>query len=138
MRKPLLLLAMLGLGIAKVQAALILYEPFNYSNFGSPVSSNTPANWSYGGSGANDTILIGGSLSYPGLRLSSGNSVTNGGVGPGVRRLLGSTVSSDAIYFSGLFRMASAGFGVWNGAATQVGALTAPDNTSFRLQVSPA
>jgi hypothetical protein len=44
-------------------------------------------------------------------------------------------VGTDAIYFSGLFRIGSAGFGVWNGAASQVGALTAPDNTSFRLQV---
>src|SRR5262249_10631041 len=28
---------------------LLLYEPFDYPNIGGPVSSNTPANWAYGG-----------------------------------------------------------------------------------------
>jgi len=39
------------------------------------------------------------------------------------------------LYFSALFRINDSGFGTWNGASTQVGALTANDSTSFRLQV---
>src|SRR5262249_48342406 len=73
---------------------LFLYEPFDYPNVGSPVSSNTPANWAYGGTGANDLNVAPGNLSYPGLALSLGNSVTNGGAGLGVRRLLGTAVST--------------------------------------------
>src|SRR2546425_7630893 len=33
---------------------LILYEPFDYTNIGSPVSSNTPANWTFNGNAQND------------------------------------------------------------------------------------
>jgi hypothetical protein len=113
----------------------LLYEPFDYSNIGGPVSSNTPANWAYIGSGANDFNLTSGSLSYPGLAPSVGNSATNGGAGLGVRRLIGTSFGSGEVYFSALFRMNDPGFGAWNGAASQVGALTAPDNTTFRLQV---
>jgi hypothetical protein len=105
MKSLLLSLVISGLSLAKLQATLILYEPFDYSNLGGPVSSNTPANWSYGGSGQNDLRVMIGSLSYAGLQASTGNSVTNGGAGLGVRRLLGSTVSSDTLYFSGLFRI---------------------------------
>jgi hypothetical protein len=114
---------------------LILYEPFAYTNLGGPVSSNTPVNWSFGGTGANDLSVVSGSLSTPGLRPSTGNSVTNGGVGLGVRRLFGSNVNSGALYFSALLRINNPGFGAWNGAASQVGALTATDNASFRLAV---
>ncbi len=114
---------------------LFLYEPFDYPNIGGPVSSNTPANWAYGGAGANDLNVSAGSLWYPGLAQPVGNSVTNGGVGLGVRRLLGTSVNSGVLYFSALFRMNDLGFGAWNGAASQVGALTANDSTSFRLQV---
>jgi len=109
-----------------------LYEPFDYSNIGGPVSSNTPANWTYGGSGANDLSVISGSLSYTGLAASIGNSVTNGGAGLGVRRLFGTNLSSGAVYFSALFRINNLGYGAWAGASTYAGALTAPDNTSFR------
>jgi hypothetical protein len=52
-----------------------------------------------------------------------------------VRRLLGTSVNSGVLYFSALFRMNDLGFGTWNGASSQVGALTANDSTSFRLQV---
>jgi hypothetical protein len=114
---------------------VILYEPFNYSNIGMPVSSNTPANWTFNGSGANDLSIAAGNLSYPGLASSSGNSVTNGGPGLGVRRLFGSSVNNGALYFSGLFRINNLGYGLWNGAAAQVGALAATDNTTFRLAV---
>ncbi len=112
-----------------------LYEPFDYVNIGSPVSSNTPANWTYGGSGANDSSLVSGNLSYPGLADSIGNSVTNGGAGLGVRRLFGTNLSSGKIYFSALFRINDLGFGAWSGAGSIIGALAATDNTSFRLQV---
>lgn len=115
--------------------ALLLYEPFNYTNIGSPVTSNTPANWALNGTGADDLNVAGGSLSYPGLAISMGNSVTNGGAGQGTRRLVGASVSSGTLCMSALFRITGLGFGAWNGQATQVGALTAPDNTSFRLQV---
>jgi hypothetical protein len=118
---------------------LILYEPFNYTNLGSPVSSNTPANWTYNGSGGNDLNLEIGNLSYSGLAASVGNSATNGGDGLGVRRLFGASVSSGKLYFSALFRINNLGYGVWSGATAQagvqVGALTATDNQSFRLAV---
>ena len=114
---------------------VILYEPFNYSNLGGPVSSNTPANWAFNGSGGNDLSVASGSLFYPGLATSIGNSVTNGGAGLGVRRLFGSSVNSEALYFSALFRINNLGYGSWNGTAAQVGALTATDNTTFRLAV---
>lgn len=115
--------------------SLILYEPFDYSNFGAPVSSNTPANWVYGGSGTNDLNVTSGNLAYAGLAASAGNSITNGGLGLGVRRLLGASISSGALYFSALFRINDPGFGAWNGLASQAGAFTAADNSSFRLQV---
>src|ERR1019366_7163279 len=68
---------------------------------------------------------------------SVGNSVTNGGAGLGVRRLFGTNFSSGQVYFSALFRMNDPGYGSngWNGLTTPVGLFTAPDNTSFRLQV---
>jgi len=113
----------------------LLYEAFDYSNIAGPVSSNTPANWAYGGSGANDFNVTGGNLSYSGLALSGGNSATNGGAGLGVRRLIGTSFGSGEVYFSALFRINDPGFGAWNGASSQVGALTAPDNATFRLQV---
>ena len=115
--------------------SLLLYEPFDYLNIGGPVSSNTPANWVYGGSGANDLNVATGSLSYPGLAPPFGNSVTNGGTGLGVRRLLGTSVSSGAVFFSALFRLNDLGYGAWNGLASQVAALTAADNSTFRLQI---
>jgi len=114
---------------------LLLYESFDYANIGGPVSSNTPANWAPNGSGANDLNVTGGSLSYAGLAAPVGNSVTNGGVGLGVRRLFGASLTSGTVYFSALFNINNLGYGVWNGAAAQVGALTAIDNTSFRLAV---
>ena len=113
---------------------LLLYEPFDYPNIGGPVSDNTPANWSFGGIGANDLNVISGNLSSSGLTASIGSSVTNGGAGLGVRRLFGSSVNSGVLYFSALFRINDIGT-TWNGAASQVGALTATDNTSFRLAV---
>jgi hypothetical protein len=115
--------------------ALLLYEPFNYPNIGSPVSSNAPANWAYGGSLPNDLNVAPGSLSYPGLAPGLGNSVTNGGNGLGVRRLLGAELGSGTVYFSALFCVYNLGYGVWNGASTQVGMLTAPANTTHPLQV---
>ena len=114
---------------------LLLYEPFAYANVGGPVSSNAPANWTYGGSGANDLSVVNGSLSWPGLAGSTGNSVTNGGVGLGVRRLFPSSASNGVVYFSALLRINNLGYGAWNGASSLVGALTATDNTSFRLGV---
>lgn len=116
-------------------STLFLYEPFDYTNVGGPVSSNTPANWTYGGSGANDLSVVSGNLSWPGLATSVGNSVTNGGNGLGVRRLFGTNFSGGKIYFSALFRINDLGFGFWNGQGSIVGALTATNNTDFRLQV---
>lgn len=112
---------------------LILYEPFDYSNIGAPVSNNTPANWSTNGTGANDTNVVGGNLSSAGLVASVGNSVANGGAGLGLRRLFGTSLNSGLVYFSALFRIND--LGTWNGASSQVGALTATDNVSFRLAV---
>lgn len=121
--------------LAVISAEPFFYEPFDYTNIGSPVSSNNPANWTYGGTGTNDLHVASGSLSYPGLTPSIGNSATNGGVGLGVRRLLGTNVNSGELYFSALFRINQLGYPTWNGAATQVAALCAPDNTNFRLAI---
>jgi len=118
-----------------INQPLLLYEPFNYTNFGAPVNSNNPANWTFNGSGANDLNVSVGSLLYPGLAASMGGSVTNGGAGLGTRRLFASGVSTGAVFFSALFRINNLGYGAWNGSAAQVGALTATDNQSFRLAV---
>jgi hypothetical protein len=112
-----------------------LYEPFDYSNVGGPVSVNTPTNWAMNGAGANDLNVASGSLSYSGLPASIGNSVTNGGNGLGVRRLFGWSANSGKLYVSALFRINDLGFGAWNGAASPVGAFTTPDNTTFRLSI---
>ncbi len=121
--------------VTNLPGQLLLYEPFDYASIGSPVSSNTPANWAYGGSVPNDLTVAPGSLSYPGLAAPVGNSVTNGGAGLGVRRLLGVSLGSGVVYFSGLFSINDQGLGTWAGTSTQVGALTATDNTAVRLQV---
>ncbi len=113
---------------------LTVYEPFDYPNVGAAVSSNTPANWAFNGSGANDLNVTSGSLIYPGLP-TSGNSVTNGGAGLGVRRLFGTNFNSGKLYFSALFRVNDLRYGTWNGLAAQVGALTAIDNITFRLAI---
>ncbi len=121
--------------VTNLPSQLLLYEPFDYPNIGSPVSSNTPANWDYCCSGANDLKVVAGSLSCPSLAASLGNSVTNGGAGLGVRRLFGTNLSSGVIYVSALFRINDLGYSTWNGAATPVGMLTAPVNTSHPLQI---
>jgi hypothetical protein len=122
-------------GVITQTASLLLYEPFAYTNIGGAVSSNTPLNWAVNGAAPNDLSVVSGNLSWPGLALSLGNSVTNGGAGFGVRRLFGSNVSSGVLYFSALFRINNLGYGTWNGAAAQVGALTANDNAAFRLAI---
>ena len=118
-------------------SAPMFYEPFDYANIGSPVSSNTPANWSYGGSLPNDFGVTSGSLSYTGLAASMGNSATIGGAGLGARRIFGTSFSSGKVYFSALFRINDLGYGAsgWSGAAAQVGALTVTNSASFRLQI---
>jgi hypothetical protein len=117
-------------------SSLLLYEPFDYTNVGSTVSSTAPSTWTLSGTtGTDDFLVNGGSLFYPGLLPSTGNSATNGGVGLGVRRLFSPAINSGTLYFSTLFKMLDFGFGTWNGASTQLGALTADDNVSFRLQV---
>ena len=127
--------ATLTIVLTNPPSQLFLYEPFNYSNVGSPVSSNTPTNWTFGGGGANDLSVVGSNLSWAGLAASIGNSVTNGGTGLGVRRLFGTNFNSGKIYFSALFRINDLGFGAWSGLSSMAGGLTATDNTSFRLQV---
>jgi hypothetical protein len=114
---------------------LLLYEPFNYTNLGGPVSSNNPANWTYGGSPPNDLSVVNANLSYPGLAPPLGYSVTNGADGLGVRRLFSPSVNNGKLYFSALFRINNLGYGAWNGASSYAGALCATDNTSFKLGV---
>ena len=118
-----------------VSNLLVLYELFDYTNIGGPVTSNTPVNWAYGGTGTNDLNVAAGSLTHSGLAESVGNSVTNGGPGLGVRRLFGASISNGLVYFSALFRVNDLGFGAWNGAGTQAGALTATDSSTVRLAV---
>ncbi|MFN7138025.1 MAG: immunoglobulin domain-containing protein [Limisphaerales bacterium] len=112
------------------------YEPFDYSNVGAPVSSNNPANWTHGGSGTNDLHVAPGNLSYPGLSASIGNSITNGGIGLGVRRWIGTNASSGTLYFSVLFRMNDMGT-AWTvgNMPAQIAGLAVTNNTSFRLGV---
>jgi hypothetical protein len=52
-----------------------------------------------------------------------------------VRRLFSPAINNGTLYFSALFKMIDFGFGTWNGASTQIGALTSDDNSSFRMQV---
>jgi hypothetical protein len=118
-----------------ISNTLFLYEPFNYTNIGQPVSSNTPANWSYNVSAApNDCNVTSGNLSYLGLASGIGNSVTNGGVGLGVRRLWGTNINGGTIYFSTLFRMNALGIGTWDGNATQIASLQDSGNNA-RYQI---
>ena len=120
------------------QSGLILYEPFNYSNIGGAVNANIPGNWTTNVAAVtNDFNITGGSLSYPGFATGVGNSATNGGVGLGVRRFLGTNVTSGTLYFSALFKVIDGGYGTWTVAnmPAQVGAFTTTNNTSFRLQV---
>lgn len=114
---------------------LYLYEPFDYANIGSAVTLNNPSNWALNGSGANDLNVAAGNLSYAGLSQSFGNSVTNGGAGLGVRRLFTPSQTNGQVFFSALFQINNLGYGTWNGGSAQVGALTASDNQTFRLQV---
>jgi hypothetical protein len=120
------------LTVLAYSGTLILYEPFDYSA-GGTVSTNNSSNWATGGTGGNDTRIAPGSLNYSGLTPSIGNSLTNGAAGLGLRRVFTPGINTGVVYFSALFNLAS--FGSWNGSATQVGALTASDNLSFRLQV---
>ncbi|MDB6058720.1 MAG: hypothetical protein JWO95_2564 [Verrucomicrobiales bacterium] len=117
-------------------STLLLYEPFNYPNVGSTVSSTGSGIWTLSGTtGTDDFLVSAGNLFYPGFQPSTGNSGTNGGVGLGVRRLFSPPINNGVVYFSTLFKMLDFGFGIWNGASTQIGALTSDDNVSFRLQV---
>lgn len=115
----------------------LLYEPFNYTNIGFAVTANTSENWIQAGAGTNDFNITGGNLTYPGLRGRIGNSATNGGVGLAIRRLIGQTVNNGTVYFSVLFNLPS--FSGWTGgpvtSGAQVCALTASDNSTFRVQV---
>ncbi|HZJ14876.1 MAG TPA: immunoglobulin domain-containing protein [Chthoniobacteraceae bacterium] len=123
------------LTVATEVGQLLLYEPFNYANIGGLVTANTPSNWATNGAGGpDDMAVVAGSLSFPGLAAPVGNSAVCGGAGPGVRRLAGVSVSSGVVYFSALFRMNDIGTS-WNGVSSQIGALTAPDNVTFRCQV---
>src|SRR5688572_21647764 len=134
--KTLVTLAVLGLMVCTAKATEILYEPFNYGNIGGPVSANTPANWAPGGNPPDDLSVVSGNLSFPGLDLSTGNSVTNGGAGLGIRRLFGTTTTSGDIYFSALFNLTAFGASWTSPAAgTSVGALTDTDNTGFKLSL---
>jgi hypothetical protein len=137
-----------GLGVVTSSAAVLtiatpppppplLYEPFSYTNIGGTVSANSPENWITSGAGSDDFNIASGNLSYPGLRGSVGNSATNGGAGLAVRRLIGQTINSGTVYVSALFNLVT--YGGWSGASVasgaQVGALTATDNSTFRLQI---
>jgi hypothetical protein len=114
-----------------------LYEPFDYSNVGSPVNSNTPENWTNNvAAQPNDTHVALGSLHYPGLIPSIGNSITNGGAGVGIRRFLGTNIDSGTVYFSALFKMTS--MGAWTPAnmPALIGGLLTTNNTTARLGVT--
>ncbi len=112
---------------------LLLYEPFDYPNVGGLVSANNTNDWVSGGTGGDDTRVETNSLTWPGLASSVGNCITNGGTGLAERRLFHTGISSGTIYFSVLMQIND--FGTFNGSGSQMCALTAADNLSFRLQV---
>jgi hypothetical protein len=121
--------------VSNPSTGLLLYEPFDYPNVGGPVSVNDPVKWIVSaGSGSNDFNVEQGNLSSAGLAAPTGRSGVCGGAGFAVRRRFDPGVESGAVYFSALFRINEIGT-TWTGTASQVGALTASDNTSFRLQV---
>src|SRR5690349_10198900 len=92
-----LLLASLGVWLLHAHATLILYEPFNYAEVGGQSSTN--------GGGKDDSYVAPGSLAVNGLAVPVGNSLTNGGSGMSLRRLLGSINSSGTLFFSVVLRM---------------------------------
>ncbi len=99
------------------------------------MTDNTPSNWATNVAATpNDLNVVSGSLSYPGLAPSVGNSVTNGGAGLGVRRLIGTAVTSGDLYVSTLFNLTSFGTG-WSGAASSIYALVQTNNTTFSLSI---
>jgi len=121
------------LAVVPFAGTLLLYEPFDYPNIGGLVSTNNTNNWVAGGSGSDDTRVESGNLSWPGLATSLGNCLTNGGAGLAQRRLFHAGISSGTVYFSTLLQIND--FGTFNGSGSQLCALTAADNLSFRLQV---
>ncbi|MSU59637.1 MAG: hypothetical protein EXS35_15970 [Pedosphaera sp.] len=80
----------------------LVYEPFDYAA-GQLLTGRTNAagqGWINGGSGVDDASIVAGNISIPGLAASQGNSLTNGGAGPGNRILFNTTISSGTIYYS--------------------------------------
>src|SRR5690349_3498146 len=100
-----LLLASLGVWLLHAHATLILYEPFNYAEVGGQASTNNVSQWSTNGGGKDDSYVAPGSLAVNGLAVPVGNSLTNGGSGMSLRRLLGSINSSGTLFFSVVLRM---------------------------------
>jgi hypothetical protein len=98
-----------------------VYEPFNY-NVGEGLTGKSPGTgmlWNTNGSG-DDTTIVAGNLSYPGLANPTGNSMTNGGSGAAERLALGQQINRGSLYYSFLMRVDS--LGAFNSAGNFVAA----------------
>ena len=112
------------------------YEPFNYSE-DQPLTTANP-NWVLSGTTANDTLVALGNLSIAGLAPSLGNSITNGGVGAAVRIGLGTTISSDTVYYSFGVRINSVG-ATFTSTTSFIASFVSPSGTyASRLQIKAA
>jgi hypothetical protein len=112
---------------ASSPTSLIAYEPFNYAPNQLLTAAST--NWTLNGSG-NDSLVAPFGLTIPGLAASSGNSVTNGGSGAGIRFSLGSTNTSGDIYYSFAMRIDSVGT-AFTAVNSFIAALVDPTSPSF-------
>src|SRR5262245_45680825 len=116
----------------------IAYEPFSY-NVGellcplpaTPQRISSESNYWISGTSASlvsDAAVVSGSLSYPGLAASTGNSVTNGSATTPTqqssRYVFNTTISNDTLYVSYLMRIDSLG-ATFQGAPGQQGLITA-------------
>ena len=106
--RSLLCTGLLCLGTLAANAALLVYDPFNYSPVGADLTNQSPDGgatlWNVTGtngvSGTDPITIAGGSLSIAGLAPSIGNSITYGGLGLTNRISLGSIFTSGTLYYS--------------------------------------
>lgn len=85
----------------------LVYEPFNYpaGQLLTGQSNAAGQGWINGGSGVDDASIVAGNISIPGLAAPRGNSLTNGGAGPGNRILFNTTLGSGTVYYSFALRV---------------------------------
>lgn len=95
---------------ATASAALVVYEPFNYAagNLAGNVAPNGQTWQNRSATGTVQTQVVGGSLSWPGLALSQGNSVAYGTSTPNIANSdafnsklnISPSINSGSVYYS--------------------------------------